>query len=104
MLRKLQEGRENLRGEVISTRFLQHETDYQKPSVLYHVLLNRLGTFHQVANESEQFRTVKERRKYHSSMIPLSRKTAVSRGMTTISIGIYHNVGSRLTSFGAMQS
>lgn len=62
MLRELQEGREDFRGKVIPARFLQHETDYQKSSILYHVLLDRLRTLHQVANESEQFRTERRRR------------------------------------------
>jgi hypothetical protein len=57
MLRELQKGRENLRREMISTRFLQHEAYHEKSSVLYHMLLDRLGALYQVADKSEQFRT-----------------------------------------------
>jgi len=40
---------------VLARRPLQHEADHQEATVLDHVLLDGLGRFHQVADETEQF-------------------------------------------------
>lgn len=54
ILGQVQEGSQDLQGQVLAGGALQHKGDHQEAAVLDHVLLHGLGRFHQLANEAQE--------------------------------------------------
>jgi len=67
ILGEVQEGSQDLEGEVFAGGALQHERDDQEAPILDHVLLHRLRCFHQFTDEAQQLGAVRDERGYQNS-------------------------------------